>query len=1282
MQLIPRLTPDKMPASLVNDHAQDVGDSWGGPYGGPPNMGGDFLPHIFTVAGRYGVATRSYSKGDEAWLASRMDCEIMRNEPAIMECLEARMRSVSLLNWHIEPIDEDLDDRTRTILKGSRKGGSTVDREELSAKLTLIMKYTPNITKMFYSLMDALWYGRYATYNHFQKTPIDGMGWATTIKKWEPRHGDKLVFRYDDHTGQNDPDQVGIRVGPGYDTQSDFTDYAGNIRRQVEATQYGLAYWLTTNQRKHVAVHRHIIEDGDFDHPIKADSVHGVGIRSRIYWTWKSYSECFKLLMEYIERTALGIEIWRYPAHNERAKNATEEAAQRRGSPGRSILMVPVPEGEQADLYNVDIVEPGLQGADVLQNVLHSFFGHKMKRYILGQTLSSEAEATGMGSGVADAHLATLSDIVTWDARSLAETITTDILRPLQLWNFPESQGIMLKFKFDTESPEAQSRLEAYRAAWEMGAKIKSEDIYQIIGASRPSDDDEDVLDVNGGGGGGMPMMPGMMPGMMGGESPEGEEAEPELQEDARQAEIMRQGVGDCDPNMKGPDGESSCKVKQVKLEACNESEVERYGQKSLFGEGETSDREDQKSFFESECGAGSKKRVGFQKGNHCATGSKTKKPEDQQDEDPDDDGPDDDGGNLPEGPKPKGDGGAAKLGVGQTGQMSPFKKFEIESIEGDYYKGKLTVTNLSGEPVVFEGHREHVKNLLPEGQFALTPDQVKGVQEKIDKLNSRRKKHDFEGEPFELVKLEEGFYDEIRWDGKQTGGWVKDFELDRVKDKDDLTEKRRTRDLYELKGDMPQHNGWKFIAKLTPIVTDGDTMANLVTAPNNDEVPQEYRDQVGLCTHCGKKRKRNDTFVLKHENGETKCIGRSCMKDFLGHGGDPAKLAKEFNDINAFRDMLSGFGEGDYEDGEDDSYGGRGGDGHYQLADTFLPAVAAIIRNHGWVSGKAAREREVESTRSKADYYFRGANRKANEYEQKYHRDFREKNEPTDDDKQFAKDAVEWIKGQQDLSNDYLYNLSVTASADKVMDANMGIATSLLAAYARDKGINLKTRKKESEEKPGKNEHVGEIGKRQTFKDMEVADIKTFSYYDYHGRESEKAIIEFRDSEGRSVKWFQDIHNVLLEDYPIGSKHTFKATPNKHDEYRDQKQTVVNRLAKHVEPTKVDKKDIEVVYDEYGADLFYGDWTVAAYNHKGNTHFSLYKNATAVDHPITKIAGEFDEKKALAKAKQVLQKVGATPESTHPDSKAARKEAEDRRKEAEDRRKEEEERANKPKKW
>lgn len=54
---------------------------------------------------------------------------------------------------------------------------------------------------------------------------------------------------------------------------------------------------------------------------------------------------------------------------------------------------------------------------------------------ILGQTTSSEAKATGMGSGVADLHADVRKDIRNADARQIAGTITRDLIYPLLALN-------------------------------------------------------------------------------------------------------------------------------------------------------------------------------------------------------------------------------------------------------------------------------------------------------------------------------------------------------------------------------------------------------------------------------------------------------------------------------------------------------------------------------------------------------------------------------------------------------------------------------------------------------------------------------------------------------------------------------------------------------------------------------------------------------------------------------------------------------------------------------
>ncbi len=499
------LTSDQLPASLIQQMARDPATAWPG---APPAMGRLFPYHISTISGRYGAQGRAYSFSDEALRHNRDNAQLMRTECSIMECLEARQRCTALLNWHLVPEDEN-----------------NANQQALAAEMTKIFHRIPRFVEMRRCLLEAVWYGRYMTAHRFGIETIGGRQ-RTVINKWEPRHGDKLVFRYDDGSFQYNPDQIGIRVGPAYDLepatvadrsairtsaspdllqdptsaadhQADYLlrelQLTDNQRRKVESTQYGLAYWLDDWQRRTVAVHKHMIEDGPFDDPLAAGSIHGVGIRSRIYWTWYAMQECLHMLLTFLERSALGVEIWRFPMGNKKAETDTRAAAEQRIGNGRSIVLVPVPPGEQADLYGVQHIEPGMSGADAIKNLLIEYFGHKIKRYILGQTLTSEAAGTGLGSGVADAHKATFADIIKYDAINLQETITNDIVRPLQLFNFPKSAGIHLRFVIDTESENAEQKLSALSQAWSMGLEIRSEDLYQLIGTSRPSEG-EDAL--------------------------------------------------------------------------------------------------------------------------------------------------------------------------------------------------------------------------------------------------------------------------------------------------------------------------------------------------------------------------------------------------------------------------------------------------------------------------------------------------------------------------------------------------------------------------------------------------------------------------------------------------------------------------------------------------------------------------------------------------------------------------------------------------------------------
>jgi len=462
----------KFPASVLNEQVKDRA---AGIAGAPPNFSEGVIPHIWTMQGHVSSHAKVYQSADEALKHSRENARYMRNECGIMECLEARQRGTALLKWHLSPEDEK-DAAQRNVCN----------------ELTQIIKRIPNFLEYRRNLLEALWYGRAAVSQMYSNVKING-SWRKAITRWEPRHGDKLVFRYDDGSRRFEPGQVGLLVSSAANKHIPDKEVFGQSRPKIEVTHDGLAYFFDKHQRPLLAVHKHIIEDGDYRDPYGADSINGVGIRSRIYWSWFQMQECMAWLMEYLERSAFGIEIWNYPFGNAEAEIATRKAAEERIGGGRSIVLVPVPKGENADLYGTKRIEPGMDGVSELKEIIGGHFGHKIKRYILGQTLTSEVGSTGMGSAVAEAHIATYQDIIRYDAQKLQETLTNELVRPLLWMNFPNQRDLNIRFVIDTEAAHVDSKLAGLKAAYDMGLKLKGEDIYGLIGATMPEASDVTV---------------------------------------------------------------------------------------------------------------------------------------------------------------------------------------------------------------------------------------------------------------------------------------------------------------------------------------------------------------------------------------------------------------------------------------------------------------------------------------------------------------------------------------------------------------------------------------------------------------------------------------------------------------------------------------------------------------------------------------------------------------------------------------------------------------------
>lgn len=435
----------------------------------PPNMGRLVVPTVMTFSGMITSLSKAYRYSDEAMRHSIENAHAMLNDPVIQGPLLARQGMVALLNWSIESENDD-----------------EPQLKEASIQLTKIINRTPRFTEYRRALLEAVWYGRYACQNAFG-FHYDSKGVRTrVVRKWSPISGDKLLFRYDDGSGQFDPDQIGIRM-----TTALGKDDLIAGRRKLEATGEGMGYFLEPWERRHVVVHKHMIRDGEYEDPISGGQIHGVGLRHFLYWVWYQKQETMAQIAEIVERTGAGFTIYFYPEGNPQARAEVEKVS-REQAHTNVILMPTDPNNPEA--YSIQQIPPNTQGLTVLQDFVERFLGDMVIRFILGQTMSTKPDATGMGSGLADLQKDTLFQIARYDAVNLEETITSELLLPLRDFNFPKLRNVDFFFKISTKVSAPEQELQAIYQAWNMGAEIKATDLMDKLDLAMPGPKDKTLF--------------------------------------------------------------------------------------------------------------------------------------------------------------------------------------------------------------------------------------------------------------------------------------------------------------------------------------------------------------------------------------------------------------------------------------------------------------------------------------------------------------------------------------------------------------------------------------------------------------------------------------------------------------------------------------------------------------------------------------------------------------------------------------------------------------------
>lgn len=342
---------------------------------------------------------------------------------------------------------------------------------------------------------------------------------------------------------------------------------------------------------------------------------------------------------------------------------------------------------------------------------------------------------------------------------------------------------------------------------------------------------------------------------------------------------------------------------------------------------------------------------------------------------------------------------------------------------------------------------------------------------------------------------------------------------------------------LVRVTGETPKLAGWAFLATLDHASEAGVVLRVVPGA----EVPESYRTALPLCDHCRTIRNRRETFVVRHEDGTLKQVGRDCLVDFLG-GADPKVVAAWCELLGAFRADLGA--------SEDEGWGGGGGGAAYFYLPEYLAMVAATIEKEGWVSRTAARAGAGGATADSAlgwlipplGGWTAG--------------DLKRRPEVTDAHRDLATRAIDWTAGLREAKpalSDYEHNLVVVCGTQALTPKNAGIAASVIPAYKREVEREILGRRRAAAGAA----FVGTIGARAEFT-VEVVNV-----IEYEGNFGVTRIHKMLDDAGNALVWFASRAGGLAQ----GRRYRIKATVKAHeDDAKWGKQTVLTRAVKLAE--------------------------------------------------------------------------------------------------------------------
>lgn len=327
--------------------------------------------------------------------------------------------------------------------------------------------------------------------------------------------------------------------------------------------------------------------------------------------------------------------------------------------------------------------------------------------------------------------------------------------------------------------------------------------------------------------------------------------------------------------------------------------------------------------------------------------------------------------------------------------------------------------------------------------------------------------------------------------------------------------------------GEIPRHGGWTVVARLDHD-EEGETLLSLFPGLP-DQLAAEVSGQrviANFCHGCKIARHRTATYLARHDSGEYRQLGTTCVEPYTGL---PIKGLE----------ALWRFGKLKDSDWEETGEGGIPADLRVPVAEV-LRVTAAIVAQEGRYYSRAEEWKNTLPTADGVSDYF---------FNRKTPQEWRAAIDAEPDATATATAVREWaVQGYGSL-NDYRHKVGQLAQAETIDPRHLPTLVSAIAGWHRDQ-------EKAAAERAAQNSQPqGTKGERLTVNATVTTVVELEERY-YGYRAQRRRLIKFQDASGNVYVWFSSAATVPDK----GDEVELTGTVKDHNTYGETVQTVLTR--------------------------------------------------------------------------------------------------------------------------